>query len=515
MDENDFFFTDGANDGDHTERPAGEVPLATLAEGSNRRRTTAKNRTQQRETDQNLSRIITQAADEKPHHRDKVLRSLQTFTRAMMGLSQNAQPQELPTSVTAEELASWDTWRERRKDAFNKRLKEATDKHPDANEQEIKHIRKSVIDDLKSRLVPVTFAASPFPARSAVSIHVKKEMEADLAKHGFHRFTFNWDAPFAHDVLWNSVAVDITVRNWLPWAKRTHVDVAESLIPGIKTRFFQWITNQGLSRMKVQLTPAEVAAQRKHAQYVRSTKRKIASLRGDTFLAIYPEKKVLAHLLRDPDAVSDFEEDDANTLPRRLSAHWRSPGMENIVRSLDHVAFKRAKSSQKKMSVRGLLDRKDVRAPTAEERQTQPVPTRFPRDAYDTNYLLAEGEFQAEHLTTEPQDIENLGKEMVRKAFGTGSGSPAVDGFSHPTGPPAPATHTATQQQTAPGPGNTAGPSGSECAQALTDWHVDGVRKWIRGKFGVCDIFVRKAGNAEGCLDSHALHDKAGQLSPK
>ncbi|KNE88392.1 hypothetical protein PSTG_18208 [Puccinia striiformis f. sp. tritici PST-78] len=242
-----------------------EVPLATLAEGSNRRRTTAKNRTQQRETDQNLSRIITQAADEKPHHRDKVLRSLQTFTRAMMGLSQNAQPQELPTSVTAEELASWDTWRERRKDAFNKRLKEATDKHPDANEQEIKHIRKSVIDDLKSRLVPVTFAASPFPARSAVSIHVKKEMEADLAKHGFHRFTFNWDAPFAHDVLWNSVAVDITVRNWLPWAKRNHVDGAESLIPGIKTRFFQWITNQGLSRMKVQLTPAEVAAQRKHA----------------------------------------------------------------------------------------------------------------------------------------------------------------------------------------------------------------------------------------------------------
>ncbi|POV97343.1 hypothetical protein PSTT_15098 [Puccinia striiformis] len=439
MDENDFFFTDGANDGDHTERPAGEVPLATLAEGSNRRRTTAKNRTQQRETDQNLSRIITQAADEKPHHRDKVLRSLQTFTRAMMGLSQNAQPQELPTSVTAEELASWDTWRERRKDAFNKRLKEATDKHPDANEQEIKHIRKSVIDDLKSRLVPVTFAASPSPP--------------------------------AH-----------------------HVDVAESSIPGIKTRFFQWITNQGLSRMKVQLTPAEVAAQRKHAQYVRSTKRKIASLRGDTFLAIYPEKKVLAHLLRDPDAVSDFEEDDANTLPRRLSAHWRSPAWKTSFALLT-TSHSSAPNPLKRRS---------------EERQTQPVPTRFPRDAYDTNYLLAEGEFQAEHLTTEPQDIENLGKEMVRKAFGTGSGSPAVDGFSHPTGPPAPATHTATQQQTAPGPGNTAGPSGSECAQALTDWHVDGVRKWIRGKFGVCDIFVRKAGNAEGCLDSHALHDKAG-----
>ncbi|POW01433.1 hypothetical protein PSHT_12556, partial [Puccinia striiformis] len=453
-----FFFTDEANDGDHTERPAGEVPLATLAEGSKRRRTTAKNRTQQRQTGQNLSSIITQAADEKPHHREKVLRSLQTFTRAMMGLSPNAKPEELPTTVSAEELASWDTWKERRKDAFSQRLKEATDKHPDANEQEIKHIRKSVIDQLKSRLVPVTFHASPFAASSAVSIHVKREMEADLAKHGFHRFTFNWDAAFAHDVLWNSVAVDITVRNWLPWAKRTHVDVAESSIPESRL----WITNQGLSRMKVQLTPAEVAAQRKHTQYVRSTKRKIASLPGDTFLAVYPEKKILGHLLRDPDAVSDFEEDNANTLPRRLSAHWRSPGMENIVRSLDHVALKRAKSTQKKMSVRGLLDRKDVRAPTAEERQQLPVPCRFPRDAYDANYLLEEGEFQADHLTTEPQDIETLGKEMVRKAFGAGFCSPAVHGSSGPTGPPPPETHTTSHRHTAPAPGNTAGPSGSE-----------------------------------------------------
>ncbi|POW09063.1 hypothetical protein PSHT_09314, partial [Puccinia striiformis] len=443
-----FFFTDEANDGDHTERPAGEVPLATLAEGSKRRRTTAKNRTQQRQTGQNLSSIITQAADEKPHHREKVLRSLQTFTRAMMGLSPNAKPEELPTTVSAEELASWDTWKERRKDAFSQRLKEATDKH------RTRMSRKSNTSaKLKSRLVPVTFHASPFAASSAVSIHVKREMEADLAKHGFHRFTFNWDAAFAHDVLWNSVAVDITVRNWLPWAKRTHVDVAESSIPGIKTRFFQWITNQGLSRMKVQLTPAEVAAQRKHTQYVRSTKRKIASLRGDTFLAVYPEKKILGHLLRDPDAVSDFEEDDANTLPRRLSAHWRSPGMENIVRSLDHVALKRAKSTQKKMSVRGLLDRKDVRAPTAESANSYRSLAASPE---------MQGEFQADHLTTEPQDIETLGKEMVRKAFGAGFCSPAVHGSSGPTGPPPPETHTTSHRHTAPAPGNTAGPSGSE-----------------------------------------------------
>ncbi|KAI7943750.1 hypothetical protein MJO28_011278 [Puccinia striiformis f. sp. tritici] len=452
MDTDDFFFTDEANNGDHAERPAGEVPLATLAEGSNRRRTTAKNRTQQRRTDQDVSKIITQAAEEKPHHRDKVLRSLQTFTRAMMGLSHNAKPEELPASVTSEELASWDTWRERRKDAFSQRLKEATDKHPDANEQEIKHIRKSVIEQLKRRLVPVTFRGAHFAASSAVSIHVKKEMEADLAKHGFHRFTFDWNAPFVHDVLWNSVSVDITVRHWLPWAKRTNVDVAKSSIPGIKTRFFQWITNQGLTRVKAQFTPAEVAAQRAHAQYVRSTKRKIATLRGDTFKDLYPARKILGHLLRDPDAVSDFEEDDANTLPRRIRAHWRSPGMENIVQSLDQVALKRAKSAQKKMSVRGLLDQKDVRAPTAEEQKDKPVPARFPQDAYDTNYLLEEGEFQAEHLTTEAMDIEDLGKEMLGKAFGAGYRSPADNGSARPPAP----------EQTRPAPGNAAGPAGPE-----------------------------------------------------
>ncbi|POW15880.1 hypothetical protein PSTT_01718 [Puccinia striiformis] len=250
----------------------------------------------------------------------------------------------------ARELASWDTWRERRKDVFSQQLKEATDKHPDANEQEIKHIRKS-----------------------------------------------------------------------------------------IKTRFVQWIAGQGLTRAKAQFT-AEVAAQRKHTQYVSSTKRKAIQC---TTTALSPK-------------------DDANTLPRQIGAHWRSPGMENIVRSLDHVALKRAKTTQKKMSVRGLLDRKDVRAPTAEERNGQPVPAQFPRDAYDTSYLQEEGEFQADHITTEAMDIEALGTEMIRKAFGAGHCSPAQNGSTHPTGPQPPAPLTTTPHQPTTAAGHTAGPSGSE-----------------------------------------------------
>ncbi|POW01071.1 hypothetical protein PSHT_12685 [Puccinia striiformis] len=295
MDTDDFFFTDEANNGDHAERPAGEVPLATLAEGSNRRRTTAK------------------------------------------------------IELSSDELIKM----ERRKDAFSQRLKEATDKHPDANEQEIKHIRKSVIEQLKRCLVPVTFRGAHFAASSAVSIHVKKEMEADLAKHGFHRFTFDWNAPFVHDVLWNSV--------WL------------TLRSGTGSLDHQSRVDQGEGSVH----PAEVATEGTRT-VLRSTKRKIATLRGDTFKDLYPARKILGHLLRDPDAVSDSEEDDANTLPRR-------------------------------------------RSPTAEEQKDKPVPARFPRDAYDTDYLLEEGEFQAEHLTTEAMDIEDLGK-----AFGAGYRSPAI-----------------------------------------------------------------------------------------
>ena len=154
-------------------------------------------------------------------------------------------------------------------------MEEVTKKNPKANEQEIKLIRKTEIDHLKTRLVPVAFRPSPFTATSAVSIHVKRDMEADLAKHRFPRFTFDWNAQFAQDSVWNTVTVDITVRHWLPWAKRINVDVLESAIPGIKTRFFEWVGNQGLTRVKAQVTPADVVALRKRAQYIRSTKRKV------------------------------------------------------------------------------------------------------------------------------------------------------------------------------------------------------------------------------------------------
>jgi len=165
-----------------------------LAEGSDRRRRSAKNRTQERRTDQTVSKIISQASEDKPHHREKVMRSLQAFTRSMMGLATSAKPEDLPDSVSAEELASWDTWRQRRRAAFTERLKQAEASHPNANEQEIQLIRKNETEILKKRLCGVPFQSSIFLPGSPVSMHLKREMESDLAKHGLHRLTFDWNS---------------------------------------------------------------------------------------------------------------------------------------------------------------------------------------------------------------------------------------------------------------------------------------------------------------------------------
>ncbi|KNZ53029.1 uncharacterized protein VP01_3367g6 [Puccinia sorghi] len=124
MDFDDDFFSENGGEATQVERAAGDVPLETLAEGSNRRRTSVKNRTQERRTKKKLSRIISQASMEKPHHRDKVMHSLKTFTRAIMGLASTTKPEELPTSASADKQASWANWRERRKEDIKKRLQE-------------------------------------------------------------------------------------------------------------------------------------------------------------------------------------------------------------------------------------------------------------------------------------------------------------------------------------------------------------------------------------------------------
>ena len=87
-------------------------------------------------------------------------------------------------------------------------------------------------------------------------------------------------------------------------------------------------------------------------------------------------------MLRDADAVSDFEDDNADLAPRRVDATWRSGAMEMIIRCLDRVAMDRARTAQKKMSVKGLLLRRDHHMPD----ELDVVPSRFPIDAYSADW---------------------------------------------------------------------------------------------------------------------------------
>ncbi|KNZ48598.1 uncharacterized protein VP01_5546g1, partial [Puccinia sorghi] len=376
-----------------------DVPLETLAEGSQLQQKIAKDCAQDRQTGQTLSNIVTQAAEDKPHHREKTLQSLQTFTKAMMGLGSSAKPEELPTSVTTEELAVWESWRERRKTALKKRLDEETAKNPNANKQEIKLIRKSALDKLKSFLVGVTFRSAAIVASSPILMHIKREMETNLAKAGFPRFTFDWNAQLLHDSVWNTVM-------------RGNVEVMESALPGIKicpTTKVRSICEKYKEKGKVYLTGSHSVCHNKTDHFLPS---QIANLWAETLIQLLPEQKILGHLLRDPDAVLDFEEENQNTAPQRISARWRSVYMENNIRCIDVPAKQRAKGPQKKISVAGLLDCSSFRAPTFNKAAQQLVPNCFPRDA-----------------SVATMGLDVMSEEMVQKS-GAIANAPALN--NHP-----------------------------------------------------------------------------------
>ena len=106
----------------------------------------------------------------------------------------------------------------------------------------------------------------------------------------------------------------------------------------------------------------------------------------------------------------------------------------NANRTPHRAAWLRAKTAQKKIAVKGLLERKGSRKPTEDEAHGQSVPCRFPRDAYCPTYLAGVGEFHAEHLTTDNMKLDDLSKEMWKKTFGT-AGTTPVDNPSCPAGP--------------------------------------------------------------------------------
>ncbi|KNZ49034.1 uncharacterized protein VP01_524g5 [Puccinia sorghi] len=217
-----------------------------LAEGSNRRQNCFMKGTEERRTDQKLSRIISQASNQKP----QVMRSLQTFTRAIMGLPSTAKYKELPTAASAEKQASWANLRERHKTAIKKQLQQTTTAHPNTNQQEIELIHKNTLDSLKG----VTFRELCFspPER--------------------FRFTSRqiWKRTWPGMAFPNSHLIDSFS------AHRTVCFLESALLACPNSRQF--------------------CCNKKAHPDLRSTKRKIATLCADKFLEIYLLKKILAHL---------------------------------------------------------------------------------------------------------------------------------------------------------------------------------------------------------------------------
>ncbi|KNZ44562.1 uncharacterized protein VP01_9030g1, partial [Puccinia sorghi] len=108
-------------------------------------------------------------------------------------------------------------------------------------------------------------------------------------------------------------------------------------------------------------------------------------------------------LLRDPDAVLDFEEENQNTAPQRI----RKMMAQRIYGKYYSI----------------------FRAPTVDEAAEQLVPNCFPWDAFSGKYLAEVREFQAEHLTSEAMGLDFMSEEMVQKS-GAIDNAPALN--NHP-----------------------------------------------------------------------------------
>jgi len=127
----------------------------------------------------------------------------------------------------------------------------------------------------------------------------------------------------------------------------------------------------------------------------------------------------LIHMLYDPKAVSDWEDDDDRELPpKRVLVVWRSEPMKRIIQCLDRLAYIRANGRIAKENVRRVLERHGERAPDAEEVEKWTPPKNVPIDAFSTDYINLLGRCFIEDVSSAAINLEALANEMIRGVFG-------------------------------------------------------------------------------------------------
>ncbi|KAH9446721.1 hypothetical protein Pst134EA_030628 [Puccinia striiformis f. sp. tritici] len=271
----------------------------------------------------------------------------------MMGAS--GASSRLPNPPTTKELKARKAW-------VAASASHAEQEAPGSNIGDIVEPKSSAI---RRAVQPSPYKSARMPANHAITALYKTECDHQFQSHGFPRITFERNKSSLKKSEWNGLTADILADQWKIWFQQQMLSPDEEH-PTVDARSIigQWMkdtsereTNQ--YHMESPTVPEIIAAE--HL----IIRRKVAEIRRETALAMFPENPKLAEICR-TECMSDFEEsDDPNSEepPTSIVPFWRSDIFGDFLHALDQHAIKRADPDIKE-DLSTLLARKPgVRAP--------------------------------------------------------------------------------------------------------------------------------------------------------
>ncbi|KAI7935114.1 hypothetical protein MJO28_016244 [Puccinia striiformis f. sp. tritici] len=279
--------------------------------------------------------------------------SIVKFCKFMMGAS--GASSRLPNPPTTKELKARKAW-------VAASASHAEQEAPGSNIGDIVEPKSSAI---RRAVQPSPYKSARMPANHAITALYKTECDHQFQSHGFPRITFERNKSSLKKSEWNGLTADILADQWKIWFQQQMLSPDEEH-PTVDARSIigQWMkdtsereTNQ--YHMESPTVPEIIAAE--HL----IIRRKVAEIRRETALAMFPENPKLAEICR-TECMSDFEEsDDPNSEepPTSIVPFWRSDIFGDFLHALDQHAIKRADPDIKE-DLSTLLARKPgVRAP--------------------------------------------------------------------------------------------------------------------------------------------------------
>ncbi|KNZ50885.1 hypothetical protein VP01_4179g1, partial [Puccinia sorghi] len=162
-------------------------------------------------------------------------------------------------------------------------------------------------------------------------------------------------------------------------------------------------------------------------------RKKVAKLRFNTAMSLFPKQPHLAKIFTDVDTVSDYEEStDVNKDPLAIIPHWRSKDLTKFVAALDTATMQMAKPKIRN-SLYVLFTRDGSRKSTEDDEDIFPIPSGLPLSSYSQEFLSTCSILERRQLGIPEEEKEpyNLSRALEHLQKLTSFGNPAkVNGDS-------------------------------------------------------------------------------------